>query len=137
MSQIRAECNMGEHAIHILPPTSICPIVLDRQRSLSQSKRGSKHGSDSNSQGVRSINSYHKYQSSKSGGLHPLFVARLTVRQISSNFKRRIFSSCINQTGGGVDKRIFNQNVRFPGPVFIHPGSCSTTTYVVPNHPVG
>lgn len=52
VSQVRTECNLGEHAVHILPPISICPIVLDRQRSLSQSKRGSKHGSDSNSQGV-------------------------------------------------------------------------------------
>lgn len=52
VSSIKAECTMGEYAIHILPPTAICPIVLDRQRSLSQSKRGSRHEKDSNSQGV-------------------------------------------------------------------------------------
>ncbi|XP_031786826.1 diacylglycerol kinase 1 isoform X5 [Nasonia vitripennis] len=50
VSQVRAECTMGEHAVHILPPTAICPVVLDRQRSLSRdSKRGSKHGQDSSS----------------------------------------------------------------------------------------
>ncbi|XP_051163217.1 diacylglycerol kinase 1 isoform X1 [Leptopilina boulardi] len=49
-SQVRADCNLGEHAVHILPPTAICPVVLDRQRSLSRdSKRGSKHGQDSTS----------------------------------------------------------------------------------------
>lgn len=49
-SQVRAECMLGEHAIHILPPTAICPVVLDRQRSLSRdSKRGSKHGQDTSS----------------------------------------------------------------------------------------
>ncbi|GLV39634.1 Diacyl glycerol kinase [Carabus blaptoides fortunei] len=51
VSAVKAECTMGEHAVHILPPTAICPIVLDRQRSLSQSKRGSRHGQDANSQG--------------------------------------------------------------------------------------
>ncbi|XP_026829273.1 diacylglycerol kinase 1 isoform X3 [Ooceraea biroi] len=46
-SQVRTECTFGEHATHILPPTAICPVVLDRQRSLSRdSKRGSKHGQD-------------------------------------------------------------------------------------------
>ncbi|XP_072752941.1 diacylglycerol kinase 1 isoform X3 [Anoplolepis gracilipes] len=49
-SQVRAECTLGEHAVHILPPTAICPVVLDRQRSLSRdSKRGSKHGQDTSS----------------------------------------------------------------------------------------
>ncbi|XP_012274153.1 diacylglycerol kinase 1 isoform X1 [Orussus abietinus] len=52
VSQVRAECSLGEHAVHILPPTAICPVVLDRQRSLSRdSKRGSKHGPDSSSIG--------------------------------------------------------------------------------------
>ncbi|XP_020286623.1 diacylglycerol kinase 1 isoform X2 [Pseudomyrmex gracilis] len=46
-SQVRAECTLGEHAVHILPPTAICPVVLDRQRSLSRDgKRGSRHGQD-------------------------------------------------------------------------------------------
>ncbi|XP_071053470.1 diacylglycerol kinase 1 isoform X2 [Onthophagus taurus] len=42
VSLVKAECGLGEHAMHILPPTAICPIVLDRQRSLQ--KRGSKYG---------------------------------------------------------------------------------------------
>ncbi|XP_030759408.1 diacylglycerol kinase 1 [Sitophilus oryzae] len=44
VSQVKAECGLGEHAVHILPPTAICPIVLDRQRSLQ--KRGSRYGGD-------------------------------------------------------------------------------------------
>ncbi|XP_023244972.1 diacylglycerol kinase 1 [Copidosoma floridanum] len=48
VSQVKAECTLGEYATHILPPTAICPIVLDRQRSLSRdSKRGSKHCQES------------------------------------------------------------------------------------------
>ncbi|KAJ8947322.1 hypothetical protein NQ314_008645 [Rhamnusium bicolor] len=47
VSQVKAECGLGEHAVHILPPVSICPIVLDRQRSLQ--KRGSKYGHDNGS----------------------------------------------------------------------------------------
>ncbi|XP_050584476.1 diacylglycerol kinase 1 isoform X2 [Bombus affinis] len=48
VSQVRTECTLGEYAVHILPPTAICPVVLDRQRSLSRdSKKGSKHGQDS------------------------------------------------------------------------------------------
>ncbi|XP_025161413.1 diacylglycerol kinase 1 isoform X2 [Harpegnathos saltator] len=49
VSQVRAECTLGEHALHILPPTAICPVVLDRQRSFSKDKRGSKYGQDSSS----------------------------------------------------------------------------------------
>ena len=44
VSSVRAECGLGEHAVHILPPTAICPVVLDRQKSLQ--KRGSKYGHD-------------------------------------------------------------------------------------------
>ncbi|XP_060523352.1 diacylglycerol kinase 1 isoform X2 [Cylas formicarius] len=47
VSQVKAECGLGEHAVHILPPTAICPIVLDRQRSLQ--KRGSRYGPDNSS----------------------------------------------------------------------------------------
>ncbi|XP_061943249.1 diacylglycerol kinase 1 isoform X3 [Apis cerana] len=55
VSQIRAECTLGEYAVHILPPTAICPVVLDRQRSLSRdSKRGSKHGQDSSTVSAQS-----------------------------------------------------------------------------------
>ncbi|XP_049826476.1 diacylglycerol kinase 1 isoform X2 [Aethina tumida] len=56
VAQVKAECGLGEHAVHILPPTSICPIVLDRQRSLQ--KRGSKYGYDNGN--FSSVHHQHK-----------------------------------------------------------------------------
>lgn len=41
-SSVSPECDLGENRVHILPPTSICPIVLDRQRSVSKEKTQTK-----------------------------------------------------------------------------------------------
>lgn len=38
-SQVKPECNFGEHRVHVLPPTAICPTVLDRQKSITREKR--------------------------------------------------------------------------------------------------
>ena len=38
-AQVKPECTLGEHRVHILPPTSICPIVLDRQRSVCKERK--------------------------------------------------------------------------------------------------
>ncbi|CAG2066560.1 unnamed protein product, partial [Timema podura] len=48
-SQVKPDCNLGEHRINILPPTAICPIVLDRQRSITKEFKSSRglHRSDS------------------------------------------------------------------------------------------
>ncbi|XP_054162638.1 diacylglycerol kinase 1-like [Oppia nitens] len=49
-SQVKPECNLGQHRDHIIAPTSIVPIVLERQRSVT-SDRGQKKAltrSDSN-----------------------------------------------------------------------------------------
>uniref|UniRef100_A0A1I8NTS4 Diacylglycerol kinase n=1 Tax=Stomoxys calcitrans TaxID=35570 RepID=A0A1I8NTS4_STOCA len=40
-SSVKKECSMGEYAELIVPPTSICPAVLDRQRSVNQANKKS------------------------------------------------------------------------------------------------
>lgn len=41
-STVKAECTLGTFSNLILPPTSICPAVLDRQRSVSNASVRSK-----------------------------------------------------------------------------------------------
>ena len=41
-SHVNPECRLGPNRVHILPPTSICPTVLDRQRSVSKEKHSNK-----------------------------------------------------------------------------------------------
>ncbi|XP_043201452.1 diacylglycerol kinase 1-like [Amphibalanus amphitrite] len=41
-SQVKPDCNLGELRSHVLPPTAICPIVLDRQRSVSRDRRSTR-----------------------------------------------------------------------------------------------
>lgn len=41
-NNVKPECNLGKFANFILPPTSICPAVLDRQRSSSVTNMKSK-----------------------------------------------------------------------------------------------
>lgn len=79
VQQVRPDCTLGEHAVHILPPISICPIVLDRQRSLSQSRRGgSRHGSSASDQFLSSGNTHHSqpmsFQITPPDGTVPLLV---------------------------------------------------------------
>ncbi|XP_061400276.1 diacylglycerol kinase 1-like, partial [Musca vetustissima] len=38
-SSVKKECTLGEYAELIIPPTSICPAVLDRQRSVNQANK--------------------------------------------------------------------------------------------------
>ncbi|XP_026835477.1 diacylglycerol kinase 1 isoform X2 [Drosophila erecta] len=38
-SSVKKECTLGEYAELIVPPTAICPAVLDRQRSVNQAHK--------------------------------------------------------------------------------------------------
>uniref|UniRef100_A0A1A9W6Y9 Diacylglycerol kinase n=1 Tax=Glossina brevipalpis TaxID=37001 RepID=A0A1A9W6Y9_9MUSC len=42
-SSVKKECTLGEFADLIVPPTAICPAVLDRQRSVNQTNKKSQH----------------------------------------------------------------------------------------------
>ncbi|XP_017078582.1 diacylglycerol kinase 1 isoform X1 [Drosophila eugracilis] len=41
-SSVKKECTLGEYAELIVPPTAICPAVLDRQRSVNQAHKKSQ-----------------------------------------------------------------------------------------------
>ena len=53
-AQVNPECRLGLNKVHVLPPTSICPTVLDRQRSVSKEKHREKGGSVSSAGQVAS-----------------------------------------------------------------------------------
>lgn len=84
--QVKPECNLGEFRDHILPPTCICPMVLERQKSVNSTTSGPKRGitkSESNTlselnpnaqastqQGVSPVS----FQITPERGTHPLVV---------------------------------------------------------------
>ncbi|XP_052841919.1 diacylglycerol kinase 1 isoform X3 [Drosophila gunungcola] len=41
-SSVKKECTLGEYAELVVPPTAICPAVLDRQRSVNQAHKKSQ-----------------------------------------------------------------------------------------------
>ncbi|XP_077524835.1 diacyl glycerol kinase 1 isoform X1 [Amblyomma americanum] len=74
--QVKPDCALGPHRDHILPPTSICPAVLERQRSVGSGQKKALSRSDSNkisdsSQGNVSAMSF---QVTPVSGTHPLLV---------------------------------------------------------------
>ncbi|CAL4114519.1 unnamed protein product, partial [Meganyctiphanes norvegica] len=75
-SQVKPDCTFGEHRIHILPPTSICPTVLDRQRSISKEKRGGLSRSESTPSGLsdNQVSSPMSFQITPPPGCFPLVV---------------------------------------------------------------
>ncbi|EDW74532.1 uncharacterized protein Dwil_GK21353 [Drosophila willistoni] len=42
-SSVKKECTLGEYGELIVPPTAICPAVLDRQRSVNHAKKSQMH----------------------------------------------------------------------------------------------
>ncbi|XP_076330987.1 diacylglycerol kinase beta-like [Tachypleus tridentatus] len=76
-SQVKPECTLGEHRDHILPPTAICPIVLERQRSMSGGQKKTLSRSDSNMatcDNVQNVGSPISFQITPFPNTHPLLV---------------------------------------------------------------
>ncbi|XP_022240456.1 diacylglycerol kinase 1-like isoform X1 [Limulus polyphemus] len=76
-SQVKPECNLGKHRDHILPPTCICPIVLERQRSVSGGQKKNLSWSDSSmatTDSSQSVGSPMSFQITPLPGTHPLLV---------------------------------------------------------------
>ncbi|XP_053200499.1 diacylglycerol kinase 1-like isoform X3 [Panonychus citri] len=72
-SQVKPECYLGEHRDHILPPTTICPIVLERQKSLN-SERNQKKSLSRNDSDSKSSVSPISFQMTPLPGTHPLLI---------------------------------------------------------------
>lgn len=75
-NNVKPECNLGKFANFILPPTSICPAVLDRQRSSSVTNMKSK---------VNSKFHFHK----RGDEIEKLYLIRLRNRYISKSHPLR------------------------------------------------
>uniref|UniRef100_A0A1W7RAP3 Diacylglycerol kinase n=1 Tax=Hadrurus spadix TaxID=141984 RepID=A0A1W7RAP3_9SCOR len=75
-SQVKPECMLGEYHDHILPPISICPTVLERQRSLSSNQKKNVSRTDSNMVSSDSSQTMcaTSFQVTTLPGTHPLLV---------------------------------------------------------------
>ena len=62
-SHVDPECKLGVNRVHLLPPTCICPTVLDRQHSVLKEKKSNRSQSSS-----RSIKSISRSESSTTEG---------------------------------------------------------------------
>ncbi|KAL3223214.1 hypothetical protein MRX96_027809 [Rhipicephalus microplus] len=74
--QVKPDCGLGPHRDHILPPTSICPAVLERQRSVGSGQKKQLSRSDSNkiSDSGQGNVSAMSFQVTPLSGTHPLLV---------------------------------------------------------------
>lgn len=74
--QVKPDCGLGPHRDHILPPTSICPAVLERQRSVGSGQKKQLSRSDSNkvSDSGQGNVSAMSFQVTPVSGTHPLLV---------------------------------------------------------------
>lgn len=94
-SQVSPDCSLGPHKVHVLPPTAICPTVLDRQRSVCREKARDRADSTEMGPGSFQISPMRGSQpllvfvNPKSGGrqgakLHRKFLYQLNPRQVYS-----------------------------------------------------
>jgi len=94
-SQVSPDCNLGPHKLHVLPPTAICPTVLDRQRSVCREKARDRVDPPEMGPGSFQISPMRGSQpllvfvNPKSGGrqgakLHRKFLYQLNPRQVYS-----------------------------------------------------
>ncbi|XP_042144552.1 diacylglycerol kinase beta isoform X2 [Ixodes scapularis] len=74
--QVKPDCALGPHRDHILPPTSICPAVLERQRSVTSGQKKALSRTDSNmaSESNQGSVSAMSFQVTPVTGTHPLLV---------------------------------------------------------------
>nr|XP_042909879.1 diacylglycerol kinase 1 [Parasteatoda tepidariorum] len=141
-SQVKPECTLGEHRDHILPPTCICPIVLERQRSVSTGHKKNLSRTDSslvggeNNQGAVSLlpetpeGSAMSFQITSLPSTHPLLVLinpksggrqgmRLQMYKDVQNF--RVLCCGGDGTVGWVLDTIDKMNFASPPPLAILP----------------
>ncbi|KAK3105728.1 hypothetical protein FSP39_004352 [Pinctada imbricata] len=72
-SQVKPECDLGEFREHTLPPTSICPAVLERQRAGSAGKNERK-GLQRADSTTFDCSGQSSFQITPLPGTHPLLV---------------------------------------------------------------
>lgn len=75
-SQVKPECMLGQHRDHLLSPTCICPIVLERQRSVTNNQKKNLSRTDSNMVGGDNNQSMSamSFQITPLAGTHPLLI---------------------------------------------------------------
>ena len=90
-SQVSPECNLGVNRVHILPPISICPTVLDRQHSVAKEKHSqrSKNSTGSSKQCCKAASAASDHPPPTSESSSSILGVSLTIWQsiLSSNLE--------------------------------------------------
>lgn len=75
-SHVSPECTLGVNGVHVLPPISICPTVLDRQHSVAKEKHSQRSKKDKNchEESSQVVSGPSSFQISPLEGTKPLLV---------------------------------------------------------------